>query len=1067
MPALPAPGAARPGSSEGAVIATGDARRLYDEMRALRGRAETRRHAAGQPFSQREIEKALDRPPYSIKFRGQAISEWVPDDVVKAQVPHDADAVWALVRLWSDWAGDEHPDEGHWRNLVERAQPVRAPRSGRRPVGRPMSEYVDHLVLDDLEVHPCLEVGEGPGLGPLPAYVRREHDAQLRAVLDAVRTGASQIAVLVGGSSTGKTRACWEALEPLREAGGWRLWHPYDPTRPEAALEGLDRVGPRTVVWLNETQEYLGDGALGERVAAKLRSLLTDQARAPVLVLGTLWPQDYAALLQRPGSQVRLVLGYRMIEVPNAFTGADLAALRQAAAVDGRLAIAAERADAAQVTQYLAGGPELIERFSLAPPAPKAVIRAAMDLRRMGHGNALPRALLEAAAQAYLLDIEWEQLDDDWVEQALAYTSSPCKGVRGPVTRIRPRSGSRPPLADRSHGGPVYRLADYLDEFGRRLFADLVPPKGFWAAATRADPGEMVVLADAARARGMLCDAVRLYVHATERGSCTVDRDRRYMGCAAVNAVRLMDTLSPDDPRPRRWAAAYCSLDNAYDVDALLRSADSEAVTALLARNPASRAPLDRPSPVERLLSTLDELGAQDQVDLLLARNPASHVDAADRYGLVELLSTLHRLGAAGQVDHLARRGAATVTFRFLYRNSVFGTLSAVGAHEHAATLAARAAAEVSFTDVDAPKAVACVLDELQALGASEAIHVLLLRNPAQHVRDDGEGGLEALADALQRVRAHEQIAVLHARMAALADTGDPGALARVLFILRATGARDRVPDLLNRVPATRVDLRPALGLANLLGALAMNDAPDYVTALLSRNPSAHTTVESAEGLLGALRRLGADEQYDTLAQRIAREFPLGDPARLRGLLSSLQYIESVGGGVVVPNPVPHLELLLARDPAEQVELADTYAVAALIAELREIGAEDISVQLASRAATSAPLDDAYGAALLLKSLPTGDLVTRLLARDPATHVSISYAHNHMRDDVLFLVQQLRAAGAADQADHLLRRLVAAGRFTDFRRDPETSDEFRWGREPGGAPAEPWDWEKASRATAR
>ncbi|MGH8878930.1 MAG: hypothetical protein ACRD0P_16595 [Stackebrandtia sp.] len=97
------------------------------------------------------------------------------------------------------------------------------------------------------------------------------------------------IAVLVAGSSAGKTRACWEALHPLRDRKGWRLWHPFDPTRPEAAIQALDTVGPRTVVWLNKTQEYLG-GEDGERVAAKLRTLLADPGRAPVLVLGTLWP---------------------------------------------------------------------------------------------------------------------------------------------------------------------------------------------------------------------------------------------------------------------------------------------------------------------------------------------------------------------------------------------------------------------------------------------------------------------------------------------------------------------------------------------------------------------------------------------------------------------------------------------------------------------------------------------------------------------------------------------------------------------------------------------------------
>jgi len=230
-------------------IAEGDARELYDQLRALKGRASAARLAAGKPFSQREIEKALRRPPFSVEFRGKTISEWLPDDFPRAKVPH-ADGVWPLIRLWCDWAGEPEPDERSWQDLVERAQPVRRPPSDRKPVGRPIADYAGRLVLDYLEVHPCIEVGQGTGLDLLPPYVKRKHDAELRAVVEAAMTGTSRIAVLVGGSSTGKTRACWEALEPLREQGGWRLWHPFDPSRTESALEALDHVGPRTVVWL-------------------------------------------------------------------------------------------------------------------------------------------------------------------------------------------------------------------------------------------------------------------------------------------------------------------------------------------------------------------------------------------------------------------------------------------------------------------------------------------------------------------------------------------------------------------------------------------------------------------------------------------------------------------------------------------------------------------------------------------------------------------------------------------------------------------------------------------------
>ena len=145
--------------------------------------------------------------------------------------------------------------------LARLAGEVRAalPRPGSdvTAVGRPLDEVTDPFVL---EVHRPVQPEEAPpGLPVLPPYVPREHDQVLGQVVRAAADGRSGIAVLVGGSSTGKTRACWEALNLLRDLDPpWRLWHPIDPTRPYAALRELPGIGPRTVVWLNEAQFYLG-----------------------------------------------------------------------------------------------------------------------------------------------------------------------------------------------------------------------------------------------------------------------------------------------------------------------------------------------------------------------------------------------------------------------------------------------------------------------------------------------------------------------------------------------------------------------------------------------------------------------------------------------------------------------------------------------------------------------------------------------------------------------------------------------------------------------------------------
>jgi hypothetical protein len=147
-----------------------------------------------------------------------------------------------------------------------------------RAAGRLLIEVTNPF---DLEVHRPLKA-KGPlnGADLLPAYVERNHDRLLaQMVRAAAEQGKSGIAVLTGGSSTGKTRACWEALGLLRErAEPWRLCHPISPSRPKAVLEELSRIGPQTVVWLNEAQFYLlADGGAGERVAAGLRDLLRDR----------------------------------------------------------------------------------------------------------------------------------------------------------------------------------------------------------------------------------------------------------------------------------------------------------------------------------------------------------------------------------------------------------------------------------------------------------------------------------------------------------------------------------------------------------------------------------------------------------------------------------------------------------------------------------------------------------------------------------------------------------------------------------------------------------------------
>ncbi|WP_331765896.1 helix-turn-helix domain-containing protein [Embleya sp. NBC_00896] len=416
------------------------------------------------------------------------------------------------------------------RAAAQEAAPAAVPAAG---PGRPIAKWDPH----DLEVHPAgIAASSGSVVTGrvLSGYVHRAHDRVLADAVKDAEAGRNRMLVLVGSSSTGKTRACWEAVQPLANQA-WRLWHPFDPTRAEAALADLARVAPRTVVWLNEAQHYLGDPQVGERIAAALHALLTDPGRGPVLILGTLWPEyeDLYTAVPRPGgpdphSRARELLAGRTVTVPHAFNQDALdAAASLANAGDRLLAAALTRAGTdGRVAQDLAGAPELLRRYQHGTPAVRALLEAAMDARRLGLGLHLSQAFLTDAAADYLTDHDWDQLTDDWAEAAYADLARPVHGKQAPLGRTNPRPTRRPPVGPTSATaatpptGSMFRLADYLEQHGRTARRLLCPPASFWHAAHThlTHPGDLNNLAEAAKDRGRLQWAHHLRLRAARGG---------------------------------------------------------------------------------------------------------------------------------------------------------------------------------------------------------------------------------------------------------------------------------------------------------------------------------------------------------------------------------------------------------------------------------------------------------------------------------------------------------------------------------------------------------------------
>ncbi|MDX2530479.1 hypothetical protein [Streptomyces europaeiscabiei] len=446
-----------------------------------------------------------------------------------ALIPPSAETVAALARVL------RLPDNellALRRTAAGDSAPVRG--QGQGP-GKMISEWNPH----DLEVHPAGPAVRGHAIGGtrervMPGYVFRAHDRVLADMVQEAAQGQSRMVVLVGSSSTGKTRSCWEAVQPLANER-WRLWHPFDPTRAEAILDGLEHVMPRTVVWLNEAQHYLGHPRVGERVAAAVHGLLTQRRRGPVLILGTLWPNfanEYAipptSGKEDPHSRTRELLAGRTLTVPETF---DQEALRMAAILakggDRLLAEVLTRATDGRVTQDLAGAPELLHRYANATAPARAVLHAAMDARRLGAKVHLPQAFLTEAAVDYLSDQDYDELTEDWVQSAFADLTRLVHGKQAPLRRTGDRPKRRPPANPRRstvcvpEAATMFRLADYLEQHARNTRQAQCPPASFWHAAYShlTDSDDLCRIADEAQSRHRLQWAHHLYHRAADAGS--------------------------------------------------------------------------------------------------------------------------------------------------------------------------------------------------------------------------------------------------------------------------------------------------------------------------------------------------------------------------------------------------------------------------------------------------------------------------------------------------------------------------------------------------------------------
>jgi hypothetical protein len=139
------------------------------------------------------------------------------------------------------------------------------------------------------------------------------------------------------------------------------------------------------------------------------------------------------------------------------------------------------------------------------------------------------------------------------------------------------------------------------------------------------------------------------------------------------------------------------------------------------------------------------------------------------------------------------------------------------------------------------------------------------------------------------------------------------------------------------------------------------------------------------------------------------------------------------------------------------------FGVTVLGRSLHAAGADSQVRALADRVTAQAPLDRPHFAATVVRFLHAvgaGPPLERLADRVAA---GLALDDPYSGGDIEKVLTALREAGAGRQAAALVERPPGGGQFELFVEQTGTGDRFRYGRDPDGTPAEPWDWDDLTR----
>jgi tetratricopeptide (TPR) repeat protein len=385
--------------------------------------------------------------------------------------------------------------------------------------------------------------------GTVPTYLPRKADAELRAAIEAARTGQGpSLVVVIGPSKVGKSRTLFEALRASdTEANELKLVAPSGAKALQAIIETGEILLPSrqpAVLWLDDLEPYLSAGITWSTVQD------WQQGGNSRFVVAT-----YSGRLAEPNKEMADLAGSLLAPASRinmaATTADELEPLRD------KLSDDFETAREYGLAAYLVAGNRLESKLvTEESPEGAAVVRAAADWARCGRTDPLNAELLRRLWPRYVP--AGVAATDAGFTAGLEWALIP---VAGRIALLRPKDDG-------------YRAYEYVVRLISTRIGAPAPPEDIWAPAIEtASPTEAFQVGSAAIRFSRYMPAIEAFVRARES---PVDI---YAVGAGVNLGFLMSRLGRFDDTasakgrdfPRAADSLFPSLGGYLDAHAISR----------------------------------------------------------------------------------------------------------------------------------------------------------------------------------------------------------------------------------------------------------------------------------------------------------------------------------------------------------------------------------------------------------------------------------------------------------------------------------------------------------------